>query len=36
VNHFVQLCGQGWNAFGNDLPDGVVFQAETGMGKNIT
>ena len=35
LNHLVQLVSQGWNALGNNLPDGVVFQAEIGMRQNI-
>ncbi len=35
LNHLVQLVSQGWNALGNNLPDGVFFQAEVGMHQNI-
>jgi hypothetical protein len=36
MNHFVELCSQGWKALGDDLPDGVVFETETGMSQNVT
>ncbi len=35
LSNFVQLFSQGWNALGNDLPDGVLFQAEVGMRQNV-